>query len=199
MHEHLFRILAAVIFFSGLGISIFYRRKADMDSGEQVSWQDEGIFMILALRLGGLLLWFGFIGYLIYPPLLAWSNVGLPDWARWIGVMLGAICVALIYWLFSSIGQGISPTVATRNKHQLVTTGPYRWVRHPLYSVGSSFFIALALMADSWFIAVMAVLAFSLLAMRTPNEEAHLIEKFGDDYRLYMKRTGAYFPKLGSK
>jgi protein-S-isoprenylcysteine O-methyltransferase Ste14 len=199
MNEDIFRLLAAIILIAGLGISVFYRSKADKESGERVSWKDEGIVMILLLRLGGLLIWFSIIGYLIYPPLLAGSKVGLPDWARWVGVGLGLFCVILIYWLFSSIGQGISPTVATRSEHQLVTKGPYRWVRHPLYTVGTLNFIALALMADSWFIAVMAVIAFILLALRTPNEEAHLIETFGDEYRVYMERTGAYFPKPGGK
>ena len=66
MNENLFRILAAIIFVASLSISTFYRRKADQDSGEQVSWQDEGLVMILALRLGGLLLWFSVLGYLIY-------------------------------------------------------------------------------------------------------------------------------------
>ena len=69
-------------------------------------------------------------------------------------------------------------------------------MRHPLYTVGTLNFIALALMADSWFIDVMAVIAFILLTLRTPNEEAHLIERFGDEYRAYMKHTGAFFPKL---
>jgi protein-S-isoprenylcysteine O-methyltransferase Ste14 len=195
MNENIFRILATVIFVTGLSISGYYRRKADRESAEKVSWQDEGIVMILVLRLGGLLLWFSVLGYLIYPPLLAWSKVGLPDWVRWLGVGLGIVCVPLIYWLFSSIGQGISPTVATRQEHRLVTSGPYRWVRHPLYSVGTLMFFAMALMADSWFIAVMAVVAFILLALRTPNEEAHLIEEFGDEYRVYIEHTGAYLPK----
>jgi protein-S-isoprenylcysteine O-methyltransferase Ste14 len=51
-------------------------------------------------------------------------------------------------------------------------------------------------MADSWFIAAMAILAFILLAIRLPNEEAHLIEKFGDEYREYIKTTGAFLPKF---
>jgi protein-S-isoprenylcysteine O-methyltransferase Ste14 len=83
--------------------------------------------MILALRLGGLLLWLSMVGYLIYPPLLAPSQVGLPDWSRWLGVGLGVLSVVLIYWMFSSIGAGITPTVATRSEHKLVTSGPYRW------------------------------------------------------------------------
>jgi len=51
-------------------------------------------------------------------------------------------------------------------------------------------------MADSWFIALMAAVALVLLAVRLPNEEAHLIEKFGDEYRQYMRRTGKFLPKL---
>lgn len=196
MNENIFRIIAALIFLTGISISIYFRRKADRDTGEIVSWKREGIVMILALRIGGLVLWFSMLGYLIYPPLLAWSKVGLAEWIRWLGVGLGVVCVTLIYWMFNSIGSGITPTVATRSKHKLVTKGPYRWIRHPLYTFGTAFFLSFALMADSWFIAVMAILAIVLLSIRLPTEEALLIEKFGDEYREYMKRTGRYLPKI---
>ena len=115
---------------------------------------------------------------------------------RWLGVGMGITCVFLIYWMFSSIGIGITPTVATRKAHKLVTKGPYRWIRHPLYTFGTLFFLSFALMADSWFIAVMALLAITMLNIRLPNEEAHLIEKFGDEYREYTKQTGRFLPKI---
>ena len=102
----------------------------------------------------------------------------------------------VIYWLFSSVGSGITPTSATREKHTLITSGPYRWVRHPLYTVGSSFFVSLGMMANNWFIAGLGVLAFVLMAVRTPAEEANLIAKFGDEYRVYMEHTGRYLPKF---
>ena len=197
MNENIFRILATIIFITCLSISVYHRSKADRESGEKVSWRNEGLAMILALRLGGLILWFSAIGYLIYPPLLAWSKAGLPGWVRWCGTGIGVIGVFLTYWLFSSIGNSITPTVATRKDHQLITRGPYRWVRHPLYTVGTLNFIAFAIMADNWFIAALAVFAFILLAIRTPNEEAHLIEKFGNEYREYIRRTGRFFPKIG--
>ncbi len=54
--------------------------------------------------------------------------------------------------------------------------------------------LSFAVIADSWFIATMAIVAFILLAIRLPDEEAHLIEKFGDEYRVYMKSTGAFLP-----
>ena len=197
MNENIFRILAAVILFTGIGISGYFRRKADRDTGEKISRRVDGTVMMTAIRIGGLFLWLSPLVYLINPGWMAWSKIGLPESVRWLGVGIGILCVFGIYWLFSSIGSGITPTSATRKQHSLVTSGPYRWVRHPLYTVGSSLFIAFGMMADNWFIAGLGILTFILMAIRTPKEEANLIEKFGDEYREYMKRTGRFFPKLG--
>ena len=57
-------------------------------------------------------------------------------------------------------------------------------------------FVAFGMMADNWFIAGLGIFAFIMMAIRTPKEEANLIEKFGDKYREYMKRTGKFFPKF---
>lgn len=196
MNENIFRFLAAVILFAGVGISSYFRRKADRETGEKISRKVDGTVTMTMIKIGGLILWFSPLIYLIRPGWMAWSKVGLPDWTRWLGVAIGILCVLGIYWLFSSIGSGITPTSATREQHKLVTSGPYRWVRHPLYTVGSSLFISFGMMADNWFIAALGILAFIGMAIRTPKEEANLIEKFGDEYRQYMKRTGRFFPKL---
>ena len=196
MNEEIFRVLVAVILFTDISISAYHRRKADKDSNERVSTKEEGRFIFAALRLGGLLLWFSPIAYMINPVWMLWSKIGLPEWVRWLGVGFGLVCIGLIYWIFSSLGKGISPTVATRKEHPFVTGGPYHWVRHPLYVVGTLSFISLALVADNWFIAVLAVAAFFLLAVRTQSEEQHLIDKFGDEYREYMKTTGRFLPYL---
>ena len=196
MNENIFRVLAGVILFTGIGISSYFRRKADRDTGEKISRKVDGTPMMTFIRIGGLILWLSPLVYLINPAWMVWSRIGLPEWVRWLGVGFGILCVLGIYWLFSSIGSGISPTSATRKQHTLVTSGPYRWVRHPLYTVGSSLFIAFGMMADNWFIALLGILAFIGMAIRTPKEEANLLEKFGDEYREYMKHTGRFFPKL---
>lgn len=196
MNENIFRILAAVILFSGMSISMYHRRKADKETGESLSRRADGSAMMTVIRVFGLVLWLSPLVYLLNPNWMAWSKMGLPDWTRWLGVALGALCVPGIYWLFSSIGTGITPVSATRREHKLSTSGPYRWVRHPLYTIGSSFIVSFGLMADNWFIALMGILAFIAMAIRTPREEANLIEKFGDEYRDYMRRTGRFLPKL---
>ncbi|HKG54991.1 MAG TPA: isoprenylcysteine carboxylmethyltransferase family protein [Anaerolineales bacterium] len=198
MNENIFRILAALILFTAIGISSYFRRKADRDSGERVSRSVDGRVMMTLIKIAGLVLWLSPLVYLINPHWMVWSKIGLPEWVRWLGVGIGILCIMGIYWLFSSIGSGITPTSATRQQHALVTNGPYRWVRHPLYTVGSSLFIAFGMMADNWFVAGLGILTFILMAVRTPKEEANLIEKFGDEYREYMKRTGRFLPKLGS-
>lgn len=198
MHENVFRILAAVVLFTAVGISSFYRRRADQETGEKISRKVDGTAMMIMIRLGGAVLWLSPLVYLLNPKWMAWARAGLPDGVRWAGVVLGVFCVAGIHWLFSSIGSGITPTSATREKHILVTKGPYRWIRHPLYTVGSALFIAFSMMANNWFIALLGILVFILMAIRTPSEEANLIAKFGDEYREYMKRTGRFLPKLGA-
>jgi protein-S-isoprenylcysteine O-methyltransferase Ste14 len=197
MNENIFRILAGLILITGMGISGYFRRKADRETGEKVARKADGTAMMTIIRIGGLILWLSPFVYLLNPAWMAWSKIGLPEWVRWLGVGIGILCNFSVYWLFSSIGSVITPTSATRQEHKLVTCGPYRWVRHPLYTVGSSMFIAFGMMADNWFIAALGMLTFILMAIRTPKEEANLVEKFGDEYREYMKRTGRFLPKFG--
>jgi len=197
MNENIFRILAALILFTGIGISGYFRRKADRDTGEKISRKVDGTAMMTAIRIGGLILWLSPLAYLINPAWMAWSKIGFPAWTRWLGFGIGILCTFGIYWLFSSLGSGITPTSATRKQHKLVTNGVYRYIRHPLYTFGASMFVSFSMMADNWFIAALGILTFILMAIRTPKEEANLIEKFGDEYREYMKRTGRFFPKLG--
>lgn len=193
--ERWFQVLGILIFVAGFGVSFYYRYKAEK-AGEKVSWEDEGAFIMIFLRLFGGLMWLGVLLYLIYPPALAWSKVALPLWLRWTGVVVAAAAVPGYWWLFHSIGKNITQTVKTRKDHELVTFGPYRWVRHPLYTFGFLTFTSYALIAASWFIAAVALLAFSLLMARLPKEEERLIERFGQQYIDYKARTGCLVPKL---
>jgi protein-S-isoprenylcysteine O-methyltransferase Ste14 len=197
MNENIFRGIAALILFTCVGISNYFRRKADRDTGETLARQADGNALMLVIKLFGLVLWFSPLIYLLNPAWMTWSKAGLPDAARWAGVVIGIVCALSVYWLFSSIGTGITPVSATRKEHKLVTHGIYKYIRHPLYTFGSTLFVALGMMADNWFIALAGVLAFIVMAIRTPKEEANLIAKFGDEYREYMKRTGRFLPKLG--
>ena len=127
---------------------------------------------------------------------MRWAQWNLSPIIRWSAIGVMAALVPLFYWLFSSLGNNITPTVSIRKEHTLVTSGPYRWIRHPLYTFGFIMIMAICAALANWFIFTMAILTWIPLAMRTPLEEARLIETFGDEYREYMEQTGRYFPKL---
>ena len=99
--------------------------------------------------------------------------------------------------MLRSIGSNISETVLTKERHQLVTAGPYRWVRHSLYSVGSTAFAALSLIAANAFMGLFVALAVAaVVAAVIPREEANLERVFGAEYRAYRRRTGRLVPRI---
>lgn len=194
--ETTFQVISAVLFFAGFSISVYFRRKADQ-SGEKITFEEENQTLLRVRTVSALIGYLTILAYMIHPPFVAWAQLDLPQWLRWLGATLMALMVPMFYWLFSSLGRNITKTVAVREEHQLVTNGPYRWVRHPLYSCGWLFFIGFSLLAANWLMALSLLVASIPLAMRTPVEEAKLIDRFGEQYQEYMQRTGRYFPKLG--
>ena len=86
----------------------------------------------------------------------------------------------------------------TRKTHTLVTRGPYRWVRHPFYDSAALCILANSLVAANWYILLTGALTLLLLVIRTRKEEENLLNRFGDDYRAYMQRTGRFLPKSGT-
>jgi len=154
---------------------------------------------LISLRLLGVAGMGGVMTFVINPRWMAWSSVGLPAWLRWVGAGLGVLATLLLAWTFRNLGKNLTDTVVTRREHTLVTTGPYRWVRHPFYVTFILALLANSLVVANWFVFATGILAFLLLVVRTRTEEAKLIERFGDDYRRYMARTGRFFPRIRRK
>jgi len=193
-NDHTFRLILLAGFVLVVPIGVWHRLRAR--TNEKLDRRQEGLFVLIALRLTGLAGMTGFIAYLINPACMAWAAVPLPAWLRWTGVGFGLIAGLLLVWTFRSLGRNLTDTVVTRKEHTLVITGPYRWVRHPLYTSAALATLANSLAAANWFFFVAGCLMLLLLVIRTRNEEQNLIARFGDDYRNYMQRTGRFVPRL---
>jgi protein-S-isoprenylcysteine O-methyltransferase Ste14 len=189
-----FRPFVIVGFLAIILITLSHRIKSQA-TGEKLDRMQEGLFMLVTLRLAGAVLWVSAIAYMIDPAWMAWSSVPLPIWLRWTAVGLFALTAGLLIWTLRSLGTNLTDTVVTRQAHTLVTRGPYRWVRHPFYDCMAMFVLSIALTAANWFMFGAGVAVFSLLAARTRTEEDKLLARFGEPYRAYKMRTGRFLPR----
>lgn len=191
-----FRIALVVVILLTISVTVYHRLQAGR-SGEKVSRKEEGYGFAVILRLAGLALWIATFAYLLFPASVQWASIPLPTWVQWIGGAAGVSCSWLMYWTLSSLGKNLTDTVAIRSKATLVTDGPYRWVRHPFYVSAALLMASVTVLTANWLIGLTSLIVLVLLAVRTPKEEEILIERFGDEYRQYMERTGRYLPRIG--
>ncbi len=194
--ESVFRSIVIISIAITLPIGLYHRIRSQA-TRETLARREEGIFIMIGLRLCGLLALIALASCLINPSGMVWSSVPLPTWLRWIGAFISLFAVPpLLFWTFHSLGKNLTDTVVTRREHTLVTHGPYRWVRHPFYDVGFIWGLSLALLTANWLFALLGLSAFAMMVIRTRIEEEKLIERFGDEYRSYMERTGRFLPRV---
>jgi protein-S-isoprenylcysteine O-methyltransferase Ste14 len=195
MTQTFFHLVFVFVFLAFTAIRAAYHRKAALTSGK-VEYREGQLHRALRLLFGlpfiALLL-----AYMFRPAVLSWAEFDLPAWAQWLGVILGLASLPLIGWVQQALGSNFSTTLHVRAEHTLVTQGPYRWVRHPMYSVLYLHLIAVFLLTQNWFIGGFSLLALTLIvATRLRKEEATMLEKFGDQYFMYMQCSGRFLPKF---
>lgn len=173
-----------------------YRRIQSQSTGECLDRLQEGVVILVGLRLAGLILWSAVIAFMIDPAYMAWASMPLPIWLRWAGVAICVTTLALLAWTLRDLGRNLTDTVVTRRAATLVTHGAYRWVRHPFYACMALIILGNALMAANWFMLAAGAVVLSLIVVRTKTEEEKLVARFGDAYRSYMQRTGRFVPRL---
>ena len=190
-----FRPLVVAGFFLVILIALPFRIRSQA-TGESLDRRQEGLAMMIGLRLGGVALWAGVIAFMVDPAWMAWSAMPLPVGARWSGVALTIVTAMVLFWTLRSLGPNLTDTVVTRAAHTLVTRGPYRWVRHPFYDCMALFMLSISLMMANWFVIASGILTFALLAIRSRTEEQKLLERFGEPYRAYRASTGRFLPRM---
>jgi len=184
------------IYFLALIIEIIIRvplnrlRQQEKMSERRVTGQEQ--FLLGLLTLGG------FIAPVIYAATnwLDFANYHLPAWAGWLGVLLTAGALFIFWRAHADLGLNWSPSLEIREKHELITRGIYGVIRHPMYASQWLLVIAQPLLLQNWiagFLNLLVFIPFYLLRVRA--EEQMMVEIFGDQYRTYMQKVGAVFPK----
>ncbi len=144
------------------------------------------------------LLWFGALtAWLLDPSRFAFARWDLPSGVRWLGAGLFAAGELLVYFVHRALGSNFTGKLSVREGHALIESGPYRWVRHPMYTAFAVMMVGMLLLSANLLLGLPLLLGLAIvLLLRTPREEAMMLDQFGERYRSYMARTGRYLPKL---
>ena len=197
--EMLFRVAFWILLAGVLAMRIYSALKVRqageriMPDREAVEREGSGLFGVRVVA--GVLLGIWLIIYAVNPAWTRALDIPFPGWLRWAGSALGFASLGVWIWTQIALGKQWSPQLQLRKEHQLVTTGPYSRVRHPLYSAMLGYGVGLGLVAANWVFVALVLVMIIWLPPRVAREEQMMIEKFGDEYKAYMQRTGKFFPK----
>lgn len=134
-------------------------------------------------------------GVAVYLPFtFPWFQLPLPHILRFLGFIVGIPGLALLAWTHRTLDKYWSITIEFREEHQLLTSGPYRWVRHPMYTAHLIYFLSWLLVTANVLFLANYLLTVAIIFNRIPREEKELIGKFGEKYVNYMEKTKKLFP-----
>jgi protein-S-isoprenylcysteine O-methyltransferase Ste14 len=117
-------------------------------------------------------------------------------WIGWTGLALTAAGFAITIWARLKLGRNWSGSVTIKVEHELIRKGPYRWVRHPIYTGLMLAMTGTAVALDQWRGAVALLLLWMSFTIKRLKEEQFMRQTFGSQYIEYTRSTGAIFPLL---
>jgi len=195
--ELMFRIIFVLTYAIFGSIRIYYRKQTlGRESEKEESLRDpQTIFLSIVI-----LVYFAtmFI-YILLPDWIFWAHLELHIIIRWFGVALGVLSIGLLTWIHQTLGRQYAAKLEIQKEHALIEAGPYKKVRHPMYTVFISFSLAVAFISSNLLILIFAILIAIPFNWITQKEERMLTDQFGEDYLSYMDRTGRFLPPIRRK
>jgi len=194
--ETIFRILLPLLIVAFAAHRGYYVKNYSQPEEATVKIREEGLVSKIAGVLG-MLGFISVISFAINPNWLVFADLSFPIWLRWTGIGIALAGFALLQWAQVTLAGSWSDAPRMMKEQTLITCGPYRRIRHPIYTafimiLGSTLFIS-----SNWFIGFCWVGMTILETMsRIGFEESLMLEYFGDQYRQYMKKTGRLLPKV---
>jgi protein-S-isoprenylcysteine O-methyltransferase Ste14 len=192
----MFNSIFKIIYFIQLMIAIIIRKSYERKYIRlDVEIQKKSTIELALLGLNGI----GMIIPVVYvfSSWMDFADYNLTVWLGWVGVVLFSFAILLLWRSHHDLGRNWTPTVAKRYNAELITTGVYKHIRHPMYTAHLIWAVAQIMILHNW------IAGYSFLIVQVPfyfirikNEERMMIEQFGVAYKDYMKKTSRLIPKL---
>ncbi len=196
MNDLIFRAILALLIIGFVAHRGIYTRK--VQHAPEAVLDQPGLGR--ASRLAGLLALPALAATVVYvlaPTWLSWSALPLPIWIRWLGVGVALGGFALLQWAQQSLGMNWSDAPRVVAGQSLVASGPYRWIRHPIYAAFLLILGSPLLISASWLVGALWIGMTGLdVAARISTEEALMLGRFGEQFRDYRLKTGRLLPRL---
>lgn len=192
MQEILYKIALAILLLVDAAIRLYYQKgRREFEKVVVKHKLREKLFYALVSL--------GLVPIFVYV-LTSWIdpfNIPIPPGVRWLGAGIILAGDLLFIWSHRALGKNWSPFLEIRKEHVLVTIGPYHFIRHPMYAAIFLIGIGVSLLSANWIVALAYLLpVIGMYLFRVSDEEAMMVEQFGDEYRDYMQKTGRLLPKL---
>lgn len=114
-----------------------------------------------------------------------------------LGIALSIYHIIMNGWSLMIMGRNYVPGSGVFQKQELITVGPFRWMRHPIYSAHIALWLGTAVGMLNWILLVLWPLYVALMYFVPVKEEEKLLkEKFGKQYESYSESTGKLFLKI---
>jgi protein-S-isoprenylcysteine O-methyltransferase Ste14 len=149
---------------------------------------------LLPLIVGGVL-----IGWRNLPAGMSWGAFGERLWARslagyWVGLAIVVAGLVFAVWARAHLGRNWSGTVTVKEGHELIRSGPYAYVRHPIYTGVLAMVIGTVLISATGRAVAGLVIIVVALVWKLRSEEVFMRETFPQDYERYSAEVPALVP-----
>jgi protein-S-isoprenylcysteine O-methyltransferase Ste14 len=192
-----FFIILFILLFSALSLlRLYFKIKFKVLPSKPFSAEEGILPVILRILLGIPLLYF-VAGYIFFPLSHSWAYMQLSPVLRSIGAVCGFSALFFLYYVHRTLGNQFSTTLLVRKGHRLIKNGPYRFIRHPMYSAYFCLFLSAFCITEHWLIGLLGMsIILLLMTLRLKKEEALLLRTFGVEYSAYMQQTGRFVPLI---
>ena len=195
-----FLIIFVALYAAFTAIRLYYRSRPTVRERSEQG-RKEGIDRVggpagVAVSISVLGYWASLALYVVSPPWMSWSVLALPAWARWAGVLVGIVCLPFLVWIHRTMGRYYLDRLELRDDHELITGGPFSRIRNPMYLVLLTFSVAMGLVTSYLLNLIFSLITIASMNWLVSQEEEMMLERFGDEYREYMRRTRRFLPRL---